>query len=357
MSQFHFILFLYPMVTYAKYILLHLHKFNFNGMKNHISLILSTITLLILISFTSCNKKAEHNNISISGAFALYPLTVKWAEEYQKIHPEITIDVSAGGAGKGMTDVLSGMVDLAMFSRTISGEETSKGAWSVAVARDAVVPTINAANPYVESITAQGITQLQFKGIYVEGKVTKWNQLLASAKADKINIFTRSDACGAAEMWAQFLGSNQESLSGTGVFGDPGIADAVRGDKMGIGYNNIAYAYDIKSRKPFDGIKIIPLDIDHNGRIDAEENFYNSLDDLMKAIAEEKYPSPPARDLYLISKGLPSKKATVDFLNWILTDGQKFVYEAGYIQLKPEKVKEQIEKLSKYSKTEPLEVK
>jgi len=310
---------------------------------------LSFISLLLVlsISFCSCKSKPKENNISISGAFALYPLTVKWAEEYQKIHPDITIDVSAGGAGKGMTDVLSGMVDLAMFSRTVSTEEITKGAWQVSVSRDAVVPTINASNPYLDAILKQGITKENFADIYVSKKITTWNQLLSSAKADKINIFTRSDACGAAEMWAKFLDSNQESLGGTGVFGDPGIADAVKGDKYGIGYNNVAYAYDINSRKPYDGIKVIPVDVDGNGKIDENENFYNTLDEIMTAIADDRYPSPPARDLYLISKGKPQKKTILDFLNWILTDGQKYVHEAGYVQLKTEKIEEQKLKLLK----------
>ena len=306
-----------------------------------------SLAAIILLSFTSCRQKPKENNISISGAFALYPLTVKWAEEYQKIHPEITIDVSAGGAGKGMTDVLSGMVDLAMFSRTVSPEEISKGAWQVAVSRDAVVPTINAQNPFIGEILKRGISKAQFIDIYVNKKITDWNQIIPTAKTEKISIFSRSDACGAAEMWAKFLNSNQESLGGTGVFGDPGIADAVKSDKYGIGYNNVAYAYDISSRKPYEGVKVIPVDINADGKIDESENFYNTLDEIMKAIAEDKYPSPPARDLYLISKGKPMKHATVDFLNWILTDGQKFVHEAGYVKLKPEMVEEQKVKLSK----------
>ena len=95
-----------------------------------------SLSLMVFMSFSSCNQKTKEKSISISGAFALYPLTVKWAEEYQKLHPEVTIDVSAGGAGKGMTDVLSGMVDLAMFSRTVSTEEVTKGAWNISVARE-----------------------------------------------------------------------------------------------------------------------------------------------------------------------------------------------------------------------------
>jgi len=50
----------------------------------------------------------------------------KWAEEYTKLYPNIKIDISAGGAGKGITDVLSGMVDIAMVSDeyTFLGEST-----------------------------------------------------------------------------------------------------------------------------------------------------------------------------------------------------------------------------------------
>ncbi|MBK6539165.1 MAG: substrate-binding domain-containing protein [Ignavibacteria bacterium] len=59
-------------------------------------------------------------------------MAVKWADEYKKTHPEIQIHISAGGAGKGMTDALSGMVDLGMVSRSISKEETDKGAWYIA---------------------------------------------------------------------------------------------------------------------------------------------------------------------------------------------------------------------------------
>jgi len=49
--------------------------------------------------------------LSLSGAFALYPMAVKWAEEFKKANPAVKIDISAGGAGKGMTDVLNNMVD------------------------------------------------------------------------------------------------------------------------------------------------------------------------------------------------------------------------------------------------------
>jgi len=55
--------------------------------------------------------------------------------------------------------------------------------------------------------------------------------------------YTRSDACGAAENVAKFFGKKQEDLLGVGVFGDPGLAQAVKKDPLGIGINNIGLRF------------------------------------------------------------------------------------------------------------------
>src|SRR3954466_3461557 len=82
--------------------------------------------------------------ISLSGAFALYPIAVKWGEEFKKLHPNVRFDISAGGAGKGISDAISGLVDLGAVSRDIYPEEIKKGAFPIAVTKDAVVATVNA---------------------------------------------------------------------------------------------------------------------------------------------------------------------------------------------------------------------
>jgi len=69
---------------------------------------------------------APQETLSISGAFALFPIVSKWAEEYHALHPNVQFDVQAGGAGKGMTDVLAGAVDIAMVSREIKDEERAQ---------------------------------------------------------------------------------------------------------------------------------------------------------------------------------------------------------------------------------------
>jgi phosphate transport system substrate-binding protein len=302
--------------------------------------------LAFAILLSSCaSRKRKDQTISLSGAFALYPLAIKWSEEYKKEHPEIRFNISGGGAGKGMADALAGTVDLGMFSREISQEEKDKGVWWVGLTIDAVLPTISAENPYLGIIKTRGLTRDEFKGIFIDGTIKDWGALLKANGSKEISVYTRSDACGAAETWAKYMGGKQENLLGIGIFGDPGLAEAVTKDVGAIAYNNTNYVYDIKTGSKRPGVELAAIDINGNGKIDPEENFYDRLDLVLKSIADGVYPSPPARELYFVSKGKPAKQQVLDFIQWTLTDGQKFVAEAGYVPIDQNKLNSYLESL------------
>ena len=321
-----------------------------------VSLVLISIFCLLMVF--SCNQRGGRSSsassqdtlegkINISGAFALYPLTVRWAEEFQKLHPRVVINVSAGGAGKGMADALSHMVDLGMYSKEVSPEEQARGAWWIAVSKDAVMPTVNAKNPVLPILKKHGLTKQKLYEIFITGSLKTWGQAVGNKETLPIQAFTRSDACGASEMWAKFLNrKSQDEIMGLGLNGDPGVADAVRRNREGIGYNNLNFVYDVQTRKKYPGLEVIPIDLNDNGIIDTDEDFYGSLDEVMEAINTGKYPSPPARDLYIVSGGKPSDPLVIAFLHWILEDGQKFVHESGYVNLIPEKIENEKLKLN-----------
>jgi len=276
--------------------------------------------------------------ITLSGAWALYPMAVKWGEEFGKLHPKVRVDIQAGGAGKGLADAVAGVVDLGMVSREIHPAEVEKGAFAIAVVKDGVVPTISDKNPLLSKILASGLKKEAFIAAWITETAKTWGDALGTADKAGLHVYTRSDACGAAESWAAFFGKRQEDLKGIGVYGDPGLAEAVRRDPLGIGFNNINYAYDTKTLKPLAGLAVLPIDLDGSGKIDPGESFYQDRDAITGAIAQGKYPSPPARDLYLVSKGRPQKPVLVEFLRWVLNEGQNFVAETGYIRLSPEKL-------------------
>jgi phosphate transport system substrate-binding protein len=283
--------------------------------------------------------------VRISGAWALYPMMVKWGEEFKKTYPNMRIDISAGGAGKGIADALAGMVDIGMVSRDIRPEEIKPGTTYVPVVKDAVFPTINSNNPVLKNIFVKGIKKNTFIDLWVTGKPLTWGEISGTLTKKAVQVYTRSDSCGAAETWAHYLGKKQEDLKGVGVYGDPGLAEAVKRDVYGVGYNNLNYAYDAKTGLPVAGIKIIPIDVNENGKIDAAEDL-NTKEKAIKAVTSGVYPSPPARDLYLITKE-NFKEPSKTFVKWILTDGQKYVSEVGYIKITPKQINESLKKLDK----------
>jgi phosphate transport system substrate-binding protein len=320
----------------------------------HKSMCVGLVAVTILgVFLAGCSPRAEtgsrstglEGTITVSGAFALYPIMIRWGEEFGTLHPGVTFDISAGGAGKGMADTLSGAVDIGMVSRPVFEEEIEKGAFWVAVAKDAVVVTVNTRNPVVDQLLAQGLSRETAEAIWITADITTWSRLVGGGDEDAIHVYTRADACGAAQTWAQYLGDySQEDLQGIGVQADPGVAEAVSKDALAIGYNNLNFAYDAKTGKPVHGIRVVPLDVDESGKIDPREGFCENKVDLMQAITDGRYPSPPSRALHLVTKGQPQGLVS-DFIQWVMTDGQSYLDEVGYVQLSQEQLDEGLSKL------------
>ena len=136
-------------------------------MKKFVALALAWTAIAVVAVPAATAAAAVEGKISISGAWALYPMALKWAEEFHKIQPGVLIDVQAGGAGKGIADALAGMVDIGMVSRDIQPVEIQKGALALAVTKDAVVATVSAANPNLAAILKKGLTKAQFAALWI----------------------------------------------------------------------------------------------------------------------------------------------------------------------------------------------
>ncbi len=286
-------------------------------------------------------------NLGVSGAFALYPMMTLWAGEFSKLHPNVTIDVQGGGAGKGMTDVLAGAVDIGMISRTIKPEEEQKGAFWVPVAKDAVFPVVSKDNPVLSDLVAKGISQAMFKKIFITGEAKTWGDVVGKPEVkDEIHVYTRSDSAGAADQWALYCGGKvQADILGTaiGVNGEPALVDTVAKDPLGIGYSNLNSVFDLSTGKLVQGVVVPPVDINSDGKADPNE-YYQTKDEAVKVIADGTYPSPPARFENLATKGKPTG-LTLTFIQWILTDGQQMLGEAGYVPLTAQQQADALAKL------------
>lgn len=284
--------------------------------------------------------KQLSGNLSLSGAWAIYPLAVKWGEAFQKHHPRVRLEISAGGAGKGMTDALTGAVEIGMVSREVDKTEKAKGAFPVFIAKDGVFATISAKNPSLKQILAKGISTGTFANIYITNRVTTWRQAVGGVNAP-IHLYTRADACGAASAWAATLGKyKQDNLKGIGVYGDPGLLEAVRRDPLGLGYNNLGFIFTGDNVTP--GAVIVPIDANHNGRVDKEERI-DTRDKAYLEIASGRYPG--SRREYFVTKGQPKglAKAFIDFA--LSPEGAKVLKDVGgYVPLSAAESAEQLKR-------------
>lgn len=300
--------------------------------------------VLAMSSFVPLAARAEvEGAIRVVGADAMVPLMKKLGKEFSKLHPKLKVEVSGGGAGKGIKEALAGTADLGMVSRTLESEEAARCS-AVSVAKDAVFATVGAGNPAAKVLAEKGLSKKALKALWLAGKELTWGDLTGGESKEPVAVLTREDACGAAEIWARYLGASQGDLHGKAVKGDLGIADALRKDPRALGYNNLQAAYDLAKGTYADGLVAIPLDANENGKIDPAERI-STKERAFAAIASGTYPSPPARALNLVAKGKFSG-AALEFVSWILGEGQKAVAEAGYIPLDRASAQGELKKLS-----------
>ncbi len=288
---------------------------------------LTLISILLFFQVTLAKGQAEElgGSLTLSGAWAIYPTVVAWAERFQQIHPKVKIDISAGGAGKGAVDAIAGLVDIGMVSRDPDPAELQRGIKAVYILKDAVFPVISEKNFYLADLLKQGITRQQLMDIYVTGSITNWNQIIPTAKSKPIHVYTRSDSSGAAAGWAAYLGKKQEDLRGVGVYGDPGVLETAKRDPSGIGYNNFSFVFT-KEGPLVPGARLIPIDSNENGKIEPDEVYANK-EQAITAIEKGRYPA--TRRNYFYIKNNASALAQ-EFIHFVLSEeGTQIVNEVG----------------------------
>ncbi len=278
------------------------------------------------------------DTVRISGGVGPLPMVEVWADIYEQ-QSEVIFDISGGGTGVGVSDVLNGQVDIAMMGRAPAPEEIDQGLFAVPMLIDTVVGTVSVDNPVLETLQETGLSRAELEAAFTKD-VTNWGDLVDASVDAPITVFGRSDASAAYKQWGDFLAgpddayteSELEELADANHNGDQQMAAAVGTTTNAIGLNNINYVYDLDSGELEGDIRPIPLDIDADGTISAGENFYETRDEFLAAVEDGTYPAPPAREMFLASNG-PFEGPAYDFVEWVLTDGQEHVRENGYVRL------------------------
>jgi phosphate transport system substrate-binding protein len=295
-------------------------------------------------------------NLNGAGATFPYPIYSKWFNEFGKAHG-VQINYQSIGSGGGIRQLQSGTVDFGASDMPLNDDqlkEMGKPIIQFPTVLGSVVPAYN-----VPGVSAEiKFTPEALAGIYL-GKITKWNdKALTSANPGvklpdtDVVVVHRSDGSGTTFVWTDYLskvspewksqvGSNTSVKwpVGLGGKGNEGVAGVIRQQPGAIGYVELIYA--LQNKIPFGPVK------------NAAGSFVKaSLDTTTKAAAGTKVPpdfrvsitNATGKDAYPIAsftyllvptqwQDQTKKTAMVNFLNWMINNGEPMVIQLDYAPL------------------------
>ena len=118
-------------------------------------------------AYIATGKKGK---ITVAGSSSVTPVMEKLAEAYEKLNPEIKIEVQMSDSTTGVNSALNGVCEIGMASRELKDSEKAKGALQTKIAIDGIAVIINKENP-TESASIQSV-----KDLYV-GTISKWGDV------------------------------------------------------------------------------------------------------------------------------------------------------------------------------------
>lgn len=272
--------------------------------------ILRSVVLLLALTATLF---AQSEVVTVKGSDTMVLLAQRWAELYMAKHPNVTIQVTGGGSGTGISALINGTTDICNASRPMKPTEKQKlkqrfnslGV-EIKAAKDGLSVYVNEANP----IKVLSIEQV--RKIYL-GEITNWKQV--GGDDGRIILYSRENNSGTYVYFKDNIlqgkdyAPNTQSLPGTAA-----VVNAVSKDKNGIGYGGAAYGR---------GIREVAL------KADEGSTAYEPSAENVKSGAY-----PVTRFLYMYVRTRPTG-ALKAYIDWILSDeGQSVVESVGYFPLR-----------------------
>ncbi len=273
----------------------------------------SILTLLILGCVLMNPSLFSQDKITVKGSDTMVILAQRWAEKYMAVHPDVTIQVTGGGSGTGISALINGTTDICNASRPMKPSERDKlkqrfGSRGVEIktAQDGLSVYVNQGNVITE------LAVEQVKDIYT-GKVTNWKAL--GGPDAPIILYGRENNSGTYVYFRDnVLMGEDYSASMQSMPGTAAVVNAVSKDKNGIGYGGAAYGAgirEVKIKKDGGSVAYAPT---------------------MENIKAGDY--PVTRFLYLYVKNKPTGKMK-EYIDWILSDeGQAVVSQVGYFPIR-----------------------
>ena len=114
--------------------------------------------------------QTDKGKIVVSGSSSVTPVMEKLKEAYNKINPNVEVEIQQSDSTTGILNAIEGAADIGMASRVLEDAELSQGVTETVIALDGIGVIVNKEN------ALSGLTSEQVKAIYT-GEITSWDGL------------------------------------------------------------------------------------------------------------------------------------------------------------------------------------
>jgi phosphate transport system substrate-binding protein len=271
------------------------------------------------------------------GSDTLNNLMTYWAEAFNKLYPNVKIQVEGKGSATAPPALAAGAAQLGPMSRTMKPEEEDAfekkhgfRPTRISVALDCLAVYVHKDNPI------KGLTLAQVDGIFSKThksglhNVTIWGQvgLTGDWAAMPMSLYGRNSASGTYAFFkehALLKGDYKDTVKEQP--GSAAVVNGVAADRAGIGYSGIGYRTS--------EVRAISLAKDGKSPL-VEPTFANAM----------KGAYPLGRTLYIYVAKKPDEpmpKLVEEFLRFVLShEGQEIVVKDGYGPLPAKVVDKQL---------------
>lgn len=304
------------------------------------------IHLFLLTHLVVFSQNAADKKIIITGSRFTYPLLEQWIAAFKEVHPEIEFKIIPRG-GPNVDSA-----NLVFNAHKLRSEEIKPGYYAVNIARYALLPFANAKNPQTEQWQKKGIKEKDLKKVFFK----KYDPFSTQEEAENEKpknknayhsvVYTRAQKACAPIAFASHYGFEQDDIVGKPIGGDDKhLITAIERDTNGVSYNNLNLLYDGKTKLVKNNLAIIPIDLNENGKLDKDENFYGNLDQVIARLESSKIPQIPLEYINVLysTQTIENNANVALFLEWIFTNGQKYNHQLGFLEFEPGAIERQKE--------------
>lgn len=307
-------------------------------MKTFKSLLLAT-GLSLVASSPIFAQEASQNKVIITGVRFAYPLVDKWIKQYSAENPKAQIVIET----RTITDPEKYDLLIEAYDQE---KEVKDGREYVSIGRYALLPVANSKSEFAKEYSDKGLIEKTYKQIFFHDIYAEKDKSITTP----FTVYTRLQKAGAPLTFAKYFGYEQQQIKGKTIAGaDEHLIKALLKDDTGITYTVPGLAFDLTSRKPAEGLTIIPVDLDGNGRVSKEEKAVDNLDQFLQKLETEKVKNIPVEYVHFSIAKNNSNPEAKKFLLWVASHAEEDLHQYGYLKPEAKRLQLEKEKLERFS--------